>query len=1249
MLSAKYSQSDDRNDSTSRGFSSRMRSASMSIPTNSLDSFEGFTSPLRTERRNSFVQMSGPLFVSRNHEIEEYPSMDGNPHTRVQRWNRFFVISCLFALFIDPLFFFLLSVEQDYKCIVLNWPLTLTIVVLRSMTDFIYLFHMLLQFRLAYVAPESRVAGAGDLVDDPKKIAKNYLFEYFLIDLFAVLPLPQILILQDLIGATGSNYAKNLLSAAIPAQYLPRLCRFLPLLASSATGFIFELGWANFVINFLMYVLASHIVGSFWYLFGLQRVNKCLLDACRDSNITRCLNYIDCGRGNDYERFQNDPTWDLWKRNDKATACFGQHGFEIYQNARNLTTHQNVLTRYIYSLFWGFQYMAGNQVPSYYVWEVIFTLTIILLGLSLFALLIGNMQNFLQGFGRRSLEMSLRSRDIEQWMSHLRLPEELRRQVRGAERFNWAATRGVNEEMLMENLPEDLQRDIRRHLFNSVKKVRMFQLMDEPIIDAICERLRTKTYIKGSKILYRGGVVDKMVFVIRGKMESIGEDLIVVPLSEGDVCGEELLTWYIKHSSVNEDGKRIRIPGHRLLSKRLVRCLTNVEAVILRVADLEEVASLFSRFLRSPRMDPSEKDKIPMLSATYSQSDDRNDSTSRGFSSRMRSASMSIPTNFLDSFEYENNLVGLTSPLRTERQNSFVQMSGPLFVSRNREIEEYPSIDGNPHTRVQRWNRFFVISCLFAVFIDPLFFFLLSVEQDYKCIVLNWPLTVTIVVLRSMTDFIYLFHILLQFKLAYVAPESRVAGAGDLVDDPKKIAKNYLFGYFLIDLFAIIILLILPNLIGTTGSNYAKNLLRAAIPVQYLPRLYRFLPLLASSATGFIFVLGWANFVINLLMYVLASHIVGSFWYLFGLQRVNKCLLDACRDSNITRCPNYIDCGRGNDYERFQNDPTWDLWKRNDKAAACFGQHGFEIYQNARNLTTHQNVLTRYVYSLFWGFQQLSTLAGNQVPSYYVWEVIFTMTIILFGLSLFALLIGNMQNFLQGLGRRSLEMSLRSRDIEQWMNHRRLPEELKRRVRGAERFNWAATRGVNEEMLMENLPEDLQRDIRRHLFNSVKKVRMFQLLDEPIIDAICERLRTKTYIKGSKILYRGGVVDKMVFVIRGKMESIGEDLIVVPLSEGDVCGEELLTWYIKHSSVNEDGKRIRIPGHRLLSKRLVRCLTNVEVVILRVADLEEVASLFSRFLRSPRVQGAIRYKTRYWRGFPARRIQVAWRYRKKRD
>ncbi|XP_050377007.1 probable cyclic nucleotide-gated ion channel 20, chloroplastic isoform X2 [Argentina anserina] len=539
-----------------------------------------------------------------------------------------------------------------------------------------------------------------------------------------------------------------------------------------------------------------------------------------------------------------------------------------------------------------------------------------------------------------------------------------------------------------------------------------------------------------------------------------------------------------------------------------------------------------------------------------------------------------------------------------------------------------PYIPGvmNPHAKiVQQWNQFFVITCLIAIFLDPLFFFLLSVQKDKKCIVIDQPLTTTFVVFRSMTDLIYLMHILLQFRLAYVAPESRVVGAGELVDHPKKIALNYLKGYFLIDFFVvlplpqIILLVVLPKNLGSSGANYAKNLLRAAVLLQYIPRL--------------------------------SGHIVGSCWYLFGLQRVNQCLRDACNDSKIVECMSFIDCGHGSDDEDSKgNNILRDTWKNNSFAGACFYQNGFDygIYAEAVNLTTENSVITRYVYALFWGFQQISTLAGNQTPSYFVWEVLFTMAIIGLGLLLFALLIGNMQNFLQALGRRRLEMSLRRRDVEQWMSHRRLPDELRRRVRQAERYNWAATRGVNEEMLLEVLPEDLQTDIRRHLFKFIKKVRIFALMDEPILDSICGRLRQKTYIQGSKVLYRGGLIEKMVFVVRGKMASIGEDGIRVSLSEGDVCGEELLTWCLEHSSVNKDGKKIRIPGQRMLSNRTVICLTNVEAFSLRAADIGEVTSLFARFLRNPRVQGAIRYESPYWRGLAARCIQVAWRYRRKR-
>ncbi|KAL4578826.1 hypothetical protein LXL04_014957 [Taraxacum kok-saghyz] len=1039
-----------------------------------------------------------------------------NPHAKaVQQWNQFLVISCLCAIFIDPLFFYLLSVNKECKCIMINWPMTKTIVIFRSMTDLIYLLHILVQFRLAFVSPESRVVGAGDLVDHPRKIALHYLSGFFFLDLFIVLPIPEIIVLLMLPHATtssGATYAKNLLGAGVLVQYIPRLYRFLPLfVGQSPSGFIFESAWANFVINLLTFFLAGHVVGSSWYMLGLQRVNECLRKACKKSPgiFPNCLKFIDCGRGDDFLAFEVDKQWNNWKQNENMNDCFRKDGFPygIYEKAVNLILEENIITRYVYSFFWGFQQistLAGNQTPSYKVWEVLFTMGIIGLGLLLFALLIGNMQNFLQGLGRRRLEMSLRRRDIEHWMGHRHLPVDLRRKVRESEHYNWAATRGVNEEMLMENFPDDLQRDVRRHLFMFVKKVRIFSAMKEPILDAICERLRQKTYIEGGTPLYQGGVVTNMVFIVRGKMESIGENGNHVPLSEGDVFGEELLRW----SPENGDTRNDRNQGCRWLSSRTVTCLSNVEAFVLRAADLEEVTTLFAEFLNDRHVQFSIRNQSPywrgiaattiQLAWRYYKRRKNRAKNSRGGGTRPSSMWSTLLQRLLNKLHLDSQL----TPVSPEKSKEmvmicFLKCAGGFEVSLMDTVGEDDVHEYTP--KVKSSYRSKSVSISIPVSSSELNSGeVLLPSEDYKCVVINWTMATILVASRSITDFIYFLRMLIEFRLAYISPESRVVGAGDLVKRPKLIASHYLSGFFFLDLLIVlpipqmIVLFIQPNGHASLVGSYAKFLLQTVILVQYAPRLYRFLPLLAGqSPSGFMFEAAWANFVINLLTFVLAGHVIGSIWYMLGLLRVNRCFRDVCRNSTIADCRRFIDCGRGTDYGGFEGNPEWNVWKQDENSSACFTGDGFNygIYMTAVNLTTENSFITRYVYSSFWGLQQISTLGGNQTPSYFVGEVLFTMGVIGLGLLLFALLIGNMQNFLQGLGRRRLEKSLRRRDVEEWMSHRRLPEDIRKKVRESEHYNWAATRGVDEETLMENLPEDLQRDIRRHLFKFIKKGR----------------------------------------------------------------------------------------------------------------------------------------------------------------
>lgn len=116
----------------------------------------------------------------------------------VLQWNRLFIVSCLVALFVDPLYFYLPVVGGSGNSFCMKTDLNLRIAAtfFRTIADFFYLLHMIIKFRTAYVAPSSRVFGRGELVMDPKKIAQKYIKTDFSIDLIATLPLPQVLCLE---------------------------------------------------------------------------------------------------------------------------------------------------------------------------------------------------------------------------------------------------------------------------------------------------------------------------------------------------------------------------------------------------------------------------------------------------------------------------------------------------------------------------------------------------------------------------------------------------------------------------------------------------------------------------------------------------------------------------------------------------------------------------------------------------------------------------------------------------------------------------------------------------------------------------------------------------------------------------------------------------------------------------------------------------------------------------------------------
>ncbi|KAL3826059.1 hypothetical protein ACJIZ3_022088 [Penstemon smallii] len=561
----------------------------------------------------------------------------------------------------------------------------------------------------------------------------------------------------------------------------------------------------------------------------------------------------------------------------------------------------------------------------------------------------------------------------------------------------------------------------------------------------------------------------------------------------------------------------------------------------------------------------------------------------------------------------------------------------------------YQILDPNSDI-VNLWNHIFLITCLISLFIDPLYFFLPYVGGD-TCMSTDNHASVIITYFRSLADLFYVLHMLMKFRMAFVAPSSRVFGRGELVMDPRQIARRYLRSDFIIDLTAtlplpqIVIWYVIPAT-KTNGAGQANNTLALIVLIQYIPRLFVIFPLNQRiiKTTGFIAKTAWAGAAYNLLLYLLASHVIGASWYLASIGRQHSCWEQGCRQEfqSIPPCSlRFLDCNSSEmgtvEREYWLNSTFVNLRcdANNDESDFKFGMFADAFISDVAS----SRFFEKYLYCLWWGLRNLSSYGQNLTTSTYLGETTFCIVLCIGGLILFAQLIGNMQTYLQSMTVRLEEWRIRRRDTEEWMRHRQLPLELQERVRRFEQYKWLTTRGVNEESILQSLPVDLRREIQRHLcLNLVRRVPFFAQMDDQLLDAICERLVSSLSTQNSYIVREGDPVNEMLFIIRGQLESSTTNggrsgfFNSITLRPGDFCGEELLTWaLVPNSSLN-------LPS----STRTVKTSTEVEAFALKAEDLKFVAMQFKR-LHSKKLQHAFRYYSHQWRTWGACYLQTAWR------
>ncbi|XP_062223210.1 cyclic nucleotide-gated ion channel 4-like [Phragmites australis] len=568
----------------------------------------------------------------------------------------------------------------------------------------------------------------------------------------------------------------------------------------------------------------------------------------------------------------------------------------------------------------------------------------------------------------------------------------------------------------------------------------------------------------------------------------------------------------------------------------------------------------------------------------------------------------------------------------------------------------------DPRARWAReWHRAYLLACAAGLMVDPLFLYAVSVSAPLMCVFLDGWFAAAVTALRCTVDAMHAWNLLLRLRDARAprreggldeeAAQQGSGGGGAAMPAQARSTKGILLDSFVIlPVMQVVVWVAAPAMIRAGSTTAVMTVLLVSFLFEYLPKIYhsvRFLRRI-QNVSGYIFGTIWWGIALNLMAYFVAAHAVGACWYLLGVQRSTKCLREQCAQAGngcapwALACPEPLYYGataRGLDADRL-------AWAGNASARGTCLDSGdnyqYGAYKWTVMLVANPSRLERILLPIFWGLMTLSTFGNLESTTEWL-EIVFNIITITGGLILVTMLIGNIKVFLNATTSKNQAMHTRLRGMELWMKRKNLPRSIRQRVRQYERQRWAATRGVDECRIIRDLPEGLRRDIKYHLcLDLVRQVPLFQHMDDLVLENICDRVKSLIFPKGEVIVREGDPVQRMLFIVRGHLQSSqvlrNGAMSCCMLGPGNFSGDELLSWCLRRPFLE------RLPA----SSSTLAILESTEAFGLDAADVKYVTQHFRYTFTKEKVRRSARYYSPGWRTWAAVAVQLAWRRYKHR-
>ncbi|XP_025829248.1 cyclic nucleotide-gated cation channel beta-1, partial [Agrilus planipennis] len=184
--------------------------------------------------------------------------------------------------------------------------------------------------------------------------------------------------------------------------------------------------------------------------------------------------------------------------------------------------------------------IGKNPKPTQEI-EYIFMTFSWLMGVFVFALLIGQIRDIIATATRQQSDFKKLEDETLEYMRRQNLPQETLRRVQLWFNYTWLTQRTLEENTILDCLPHKMKTDTAKNVhFKTLSKVSLFKDCDEGLLHELVLQLKSMIYLPGDIICKKGDVGNEMYIVKSGQVQVIGrtDDEILATLSEGSVFGE---------------------------------------------------------------------------------------------------------------------------------------------------------------------------------------------------------------------------------------------------------------------------------------------------------------------------------------------------------------------------------------------------------------------------------------------------------------------------------------------------------------------------------------------------------------------------------------------------------------------------------------------------------------------------------------------------------------------------------------